>query len=91
MRNDKISDYEKKKRSKLLRSLSSDLKNNFASRFIGKELVGIKEKTNKIRTNNYIDVIIESEIYNPGDIGKVLINKVENNKVFGKIINPQIQ
>ena len=91
MRNDKISDYEKKKRSKLLRSLSSDLKNNFASRFIGKELVGIKEKNNKIRTNNYIDVIIESEIYNPGDIGKVLINKVENNKVFGKIINPQIQ
>ena len=91
MRNDKISDYEKKKRSKLLRSLSSDLKNNFASRFIGKELVGIKEKNNKIRTNNYIDVIIESEIYNPGDIGTVLINKVENNKVFGKIINPQIQ
>ena len=91
MRNDKISDYEKKKRSKLLRSLSSDMKNNFASRFIGKELVGIKEKNNKIRTNNYIDVIIESEIYNPGDIGKVLINKVENNKVFGKIINPQIQ
>ena len=44
-----------------------------------------------MRTNNYIDVIIESEIYNPGDIGKVLINKVENNKVFGKIINPQIQ
>ena len=38
-----------------------------------------------------VDVIIESEIYNPGDIGKVLINKVENNKVFGKIINPQIQ
>ena len=91
MRNDKISDYEKKKRSKLLRSLSSDLKNNFASRFIGKELVGIKEKNNKIRTNNYIDVIIESEIYNPGDIVTVLINKVENNKVFGIIINPQIQ
>lgn len=91
MRNDKIADQQKKNRSKILRSLSLDMKNNFASRFIGKELVGIKEKNNKIRTNNYIDVTIESKIYNPGDIGKVLINRVENNKVFGEIINPQIQ
>ena len=91
IRNDKIADQQKKNRSKILRSLSLDMKNNFASRFIGKQLVGIKEKNNKIRTNNYIDVTIESKIYNPGDIGKVLINRVEDNKVLGKIINPQIQ
>tara|TARA_A100001234_G_scaffold215234_1_gene219759 strand:- start:4601 stop:5896 length:1296 start_codon:yes stop_codon:yes gene_type:complete len=87
----KVSESEKQNRSKILRKISLDLKIKFANNFIGKELDGIQEKNNKVRTNNYIEVLVESSSYSAGDIAKVLITDIKKDKAYGRIIHPHFQ
>ena len=87
----KVSESEKQNRSKILRKISLDLKIKFANNFIGKELDGIQEKNNKVRTNNYIEVLVESSSYSAGEIAKVLITDIKKDKLYGRIIHPHFQ
>lgn len=89
IKKDKIDNYEKKNRSKKLRILADKLKEEFQSKYIGKTLLGIKEKNNKVRTRNYIDVNISDSKIEQGSIVKVKINKILNKKVLGSIVPHQ--
>ena len=82
-RKDKVSTTVKSKRSKLLRDLSDKKKQEFYSRFIGKELEAIVEKNNKARTRNYIDVNLDGESLVPGSLVNLLIKEVKNMKAYG--------
>ena len=83
-REDKIPTTIKSKRSKLLRDLSDNKKQEFYSRFIGKELEAIVEKNNKARTRNYIDVNLDGESLIPGSLVNLLIKEVKNMKAYGR-------
>ena len=79
----KISLIQKKK----LKKFKSDkLKEEFQYQYIGKTLSGIKEKNNKVRTRNYIDVNISDSKIEQGSIVRVKINEILNKKVLGSII-----
>ena len=82
-REDKIPTTIKSKRSKLLRDLSDNKKQEFYSRFIGKELEAIVEKNNKARTRNYIDVNLDGESLIPGSLVNLLIKEVKSMKAYG--------
>ncbi len=86
---DKIDNFDKKLRSKKLRMLADKLKEEFQSKYIGKTLIGIKEKNNKVRTRNYIDVNIADSRIEQGRIVKVKIDEILNKKVLGSIIPQQ--
>ena len=85
-RNDKIPTNVKYQRSKLLRSLSDNKKEEFYSRFIGKKLEAIVERNNKARTRNYIDVSLDGEYLIPGSLVNLLIKEVKNIKAYGSKI-----
>ena len=89
IKTDKIDSYEKKNRSKKLRMLADKLKEEFQYKYIGKTLSGIKEKNNKVRTRNYIDVNISDSKIEQGSIVRVKINEILNKKVLGSIIPHQ--
>ena len=89
IKKDKIDNYEKKNRSKKLRILADKLKEEFQYKYIGKTLSGIKEKNNKVRTRNYIDVNISDSKIEQGSIVRVKINEILNKKVLGSIIPHQ--
>jgi threonylcarbamoyladenosine tRNA methylthiotransferase MtaB len=86
---DKVDNFDKKVRSKKLRILADKLKEEFHSKYIGKTLLGIKEKNNKVRTRNYIDVNITDTKIEQGTIVKVKIDEILNKKVLGSIIPHQ--
>ena len=88
---DKVDDHEKQKRSKILRELSNNMKLEFANKFKNIVIKGIKEKNNKVRTNNYIDVSVENSNVSQGSIVEVIINTVEKDKIFGTIVGPHLQ
>ena len=77
---------QKNQRSKLLRSLSDNKKEEFYSRFIGKELEAIAEKNNKARTRNYIDVNLDNQSLVPGSLVNLLIKEIKNGKACGSIV-----
>jgi len=69
--------------------LADKLKEEFQYKYIGKTLSGIKEKNNKVRTRNYIDVNISDSKIEQGSIVRVKINEILNKKVLGSIIPHQ--
>ena len=69
--------------------LADKLKEEFQYQYIGKTLSGIKEKNNKVRTRNYIDVNISDSKIEQGSIVRVKINEILNKKVLGSIIPHQ--
>jgi len=67
----------KKERSKILRELSSSKKIKFYSSFIGKELQILVEKNSRGTTDNYINIKLENDNSQVGDIVNLKIKKVE--------------
>ncbi len=67
----------KKERSKVLRELSTIKKINFYSKFIGKDLETMIENNSRGTTNNYINIKLESDIFQTGDIVKLRIKRIE--------------
>jgi threonylcarbamoyladenosine tRNA methylthiotransferase MtaB len=91
----KIPDKTIKQRSLLLRELSTKKRELFASRFLGKKLLVLVEKSKDKKTGlfkgfseNYIPVLLEkcntSAINN---IVPVVADKYENGRLYGKIIS----
>ena len=75
--NNQVDSRVKKERSKILRQLSSLKKINFYSKFIGKNINTLIENNSRGTSSNYINVKIEDNIYQTGDIVKLKIKRID--------------
>ncbi len=75
--NNQVDSRVKKERSKILRQLSSLKKINFYSKFIGKNINTLIENKSRGTSSNYINVKIEDNIYQTGDIVKLKIKRID--------------
>lgn len=91
----KIPETIKKQRALLLRELSAKKREEFASRFLGKKLFVLVEKSKDNKTGlfkgfseNYIPVLLENGNNSAvNNIVPVLPDKYDNGRVYGKIIS----
>ena len=67
----------KKERSKILRQLSSAKKYDFYSGFVGKNIDTLIENRSRGTSSNYINVKIENNMYQPGDIINLNIKRID--------------
>jgi threonylcarbamoyladenosine tRNA methylthiotransferase MtaB len=77
-------------RKKILLSLSDELWNIYARKFINKEMEVLVEEVNgKLReglTENYLRVVFEDGNVNKGDFVKVKLKRIEKGKIFGEMV-----
>jgi len=67
----------KKDRSKILRQLSSEKKINFYNKFVGKNINTLIENGSRGTSSNYINVKLENNLYDTGDIVNLKIKRVD--------------
>ena len=78
----------KKKRVREVINLSNNLENTYYNKFIDRVLDGLVEARRDekfVLTSNYISVIVNDDVQN-NEIVNVMITKVDNDKVYGKIV-----
>ena len=78
----------KKKRVREVINLSNELENTYYNKFIGRVFDGLVEARRDekfVLTTNYISVIVNDDVQN-NEIVNVMITKVDNDKVYGKIV-----
>ena len=78
----------KKKRVREVINLSNELENTYYNEFIGRVFDGLVEARRDekfVLTSNYISVIVNDDVQN-NEIVNVMITKVDNDKVYGKIV-----
>jgi len=75
--NNQVDSRVKKERSKTLRQLSSLKKISFYTKFIGKNINTLIENKSRGTSSNYINVKIEDNIYQTGDIVKLKIKRID--------------
>ncbi len=76
----------KKERVKEMLKISETLEAKYYNKFLNKEVEILIENNNEGLTDNYIKVNL-NENYHNGEIKKAIITKIENNKVYGKVID----
>jgi len=90
----KVPQKIKKERAAILRDLGAEKKGQFASRFLGKNIDVLVEKAKDNKTGlmkgfsqNYLPILLEiNEFSRANTIVKVCANKLENGKLYGKIV-----
>lgn len=78
----------KKKRVREVINLSNELENTYYNKFIGRVfdgLVEVRRDEKFVLTSNYISVVVNDDVQN-NEIVNVMITKVDNDKVYGKIV-----
>ena len=78
----------KKKRVREVINLSNELENTYYNEFIGRVFDGLVETRRDekfVLTSNYISVVVNDDVQN-NEIVNVMITKVDNDKVYGKIV-----
>lgn len=78
----------KKKRVREVINLSNELENAYYNKFIGRVFDGLVEARRDekfVLTSNYISVVVNDDVQN-NEIVNVMITKVDNDKVYGKIV-----
>ncbi len=78
----------KKKRVREVINLSNNLENTYYNKFIDRVLDGLVEARRDekfVLTSNYISVVVNDDVQN-NEIVNVMITKVDNDKVYGKIV-----
>ena len=78
----------KKKRVREVINLSNELENTYYNKFIDRVLDGLVEARRDekfVLTSNYISVVVNDDVQN-NEIVNVMITKVDNDKVYGKIV-----
>lgn len=78
----------KKKRVREVINLSNELENTYYNKFIGGVFDGLVEDRRDekfVLTSNYISVVVNDDVQN-NEIVNVMITKVNNDKVYGKIV-----
>ena len=78
----------KKKRVREVINLSNELENTYYNKFIGRVFDGLVEARREekfVLTSNYISVVVNDDVQN-NEIVNVMITKVDNDKVYGKIV-----
>lgn len=78
----------KKKRVREVINLSNELENIYYNKFIGRVFDGLVEARRDekfVLTSNYISVVVNDDVQN-NEIVNVMITKVDNDKVYGKIV-----
>ena len=78
----------KKKRVREVINLSNELENTYYNKFIGRVFDGLVEARRDekfVLTSNYISVVVNDDVQN-NEIVNVMITKVDNDKVYGKIV-----
>ena len=78
----------KKKRVREVINLSNELENTYYNEFIGRVFDGLVETRRDEKfalTSNYISVVVNDDVQN-NEIVNVMITKVDNDKVYGKIV-----
>ena len=83
---DQIHSKIKKSRSKALRELGNMKKTDFYNKFVGRNLMAIVESNFRGTTDNYIDVIFNSENPAIGDEVEVNIMCIEKQKAVASLI-----
>ncbi|MGH7884288.1 MAG: tRNA (N(6)-L-threonylcarbamoyladenosine(37)-C(2))-methylthiotransferase MtaB [Thermodesulfobacteriota bacterium] len=76
----------KKLRSRILRELSREKKDNFYKSFIGRTLNAIVEGRSKCTTDNYISAKLTECDYKTGEEVKIKIDNVKNEIAFASVI-----
>lgn len=83
-----VDEQVKKKRVREIINLSNELENIYYNKFIGRVFDGLVEARRDekfVLTSNYISVIVNDNVEN-NEIVNVMITKVDNDKVYGKIV-----
>ena len=78
----------KKKRVREVINLSNNLENTYYNKFIDRVFDGLVEARRDekfVLTSNYISVVVNDDVQN-NEIVNVMITKVDNDKVYGKIV-----
>ena len=78
----------KKKRVREVINLSNELENTYYNEFIGRVFDGLVETRRDekfVLTSNYISVVVNDDVQN-NEIVNVMITKVDNDRVYGKIV-----
>lgn len=78
----------KKKRVREVINLSNELENTYYNKFIDRVFDGLVEARRDekfVLTSNYISVVVNDDVQN-NEIVNVMITKVDNDKVYGKIV-----
>ena len=86
--NNQVEEAIKKKRVREVINLSNELENAYYNKFIGRVFDGLVEARRDekfVLTSNYISVVVNDDVQN-NEIVNVMITKVDNDKVYGKIV-----
>ncbi len=91
----KVPEKIKKKRAAILRDLGAKKREKFASRFLGEKLDVLVEKAKDNKTGlmkgfsqNYLPVLLETNEFSCANtIVNICANKLENGKLYGKIVS----
>ena len=87
---EQVTPEKKKERVHTILELSNEYENKYYESKIGKVYDGVVEHHNNgdiiVHTSNFIPVIVNDNNLNNNDIVKVKIEKVDNLKVYGKIL-----
>ncbi|MDI6714459.1 MAG: tRNA (N(6)-L-threonylcarbamoyladenosine(37)-C(2))-methylthiotransferase MtaB [Thermodesulfovibrio sp.] len=88
---EQVHEQIKKERVSILNELASRKRNKYLKNFIGKivEVIVESRKNNLFSgtSDNYIKCFFEDSKLQKGDLAKIIINNIDKNQAFGKLVN----